>query len=599
MEQDNNYVNSNQDQENDYQYQKHQHQEVTNGVQVELISKFLQECPEAALNVHEYLQKNYSNQQQMTQQRNSTPKRSRPLDDSGGSYNNGNNRRKQARQGVHFNTRNSKPMEYQRTTIRPIQAQDGSTPKENQHARISFEQLKYAVSSNLPCFHVEFTANVDRNTVPSALHASDLIIKELQKNGVRIRGFTLVGWAGKKLKLGVNNKDDYATLVSTDKWPTKIRGMDIAVIKPKFNPDAFALVVRHVPHDLEADFVAGEIQRTIASAERIKRIHYSYQRKTDDYRCDVKDYQEYNTALKLGRIAIGHSWLSITPFYSGNRLTICTKCWRIGHLRNKCQEVAKCGVCLEIFTDNHSQVCKNEPKCAQCDGKHLSLDNQCQVIRDYKKQLKEEVDEAITAGKLHRATSKTQSEQVELSEQDFPALKASNSIPRTTWNVTQCNTTDQTNATKLPETDRILDDMNNKLSKLLESNCRVENKVDHLTVEVKVVNLDVQLHQAVLYDIIEIMKDFTQQFLPASLTANKMERPALLPLSQHFTNRLYSASVRLMNGFQSNRKVSSTSPSSMAAESDKCSPILVIPATQAVATMNYTSNQINSLQSTK
>ena len=199
---------------------------------------------------------------------------------------------------------------------------------------------------------MEFTSSVDRNSTPSALHASDLIAKELQRNGVRINGFTLVGWAGKKLKLGVNNKDDYATLVSTDKWPTKIQGIEITIIKPKFNPDAFALVVRHVSHDLEEEFVAGEIQRTIASAQRIKRIHYAYQRKTDDYRCDVKDYQEYNAALKLGRIAIGHSWLSITPFYSGNRLTICTKCWRTGHLRNKCQEVAKCRVCLETFADN-------------------------------------------------------------------------------------------------------------------------------------------------------------------------------------------------------------------------------------------------------
>ena len=357
-------------------------------MQVEMMSKFLQECPEAAFNVHEYLQKNYSNQQQTTQQRNSTLKRSRPLDDSGGSYNKGSSRRKQPRQGVQINTRSNNPMEYQRTTTQQTQAQGDQIQKENQRTHLSFDQLKYAVSSNLPCFHVEFASNVDRNAVPSALHASDLIVKELQNNGVFIGGFTLVGWAGKRLKIGVNNKDDYATLVSTDKWPAKIRGIDITVTKPKFNPDAFALVVRHVPRDLEADFVASEIQRTIASAERIKRIQYGYQRRTDDYRCDVKDYQEYNAALKLGRIAIGHSWLSITPFYSGNRLTICTKCWRVGHLRNKCQEVAKCRVCLEIFTDNHSQVCKNEPKCAQCDGDHLSLDNQCQVIRNYKKTIK-------------------------------------------------------------------------------------------------------------------------------------------------------------------------------------------------------------------
>ena len=68
MEQDNNnHVNSYQCQENEYHHQMHQRQEGANGVQVEWISKFLHGCPEAALNVHEYLQKNYSNQQLMVQ----------------------------------------------------------------------------------------------------------------------------------------------------------------------------------------------------------------------------------------------------------------------------------------------------------------------------------------------------------------------------------------------------------------------------------------------------------------------------------------------------------------------------------------------------
>ena len=65
--------------------------------------------------------------------------------------------------------------------------------------------------------------------------------------------------------------------------------------------------MRYVPRELDESFVAGEIQRIIASANRIKRMHYAYQRKTNDFRFDVKDYQEYNAALQLGRIAIGHS----------------------------------------------------------------------------------------------------------------------------------------------------------------------------------------------------------------------------------------------------------------------------------------------------
>ena len=179
---------------------------------------------------------------------------------------------------------------------------------------------------------------------------------------------------GKKLKLGVNNKEDYAILVATDKWPTKVNGIDIIVRKPKFSPDSFALVVRYVPRELDESFVASEIQRTIASADRLKRIHYAYQRKINDFRFDVKDYQEYNAALQLGRIAIGHSWLSITQFFPGNRLTYCTKCWCLGHLRNRCDAATRCRVCLDTLNDGSTHICKNEPKCAQCGGNHHSLD---------------------------------------------------------------------------------------------------------------------------------------------------------------------------------------------------------------------------------
>ena len=114
-----------------------------------------------------------------------------------------------------------------------------------------------------------------------------------------ITRFTLVGWAGKKLKLGVDNKIDYATLVSSEKWPKQSNGIDIEVLKPKYIPDSFVLVGRYVPKDIDETCVATGIQRTIASAERIKRIDYAYQRKTNDFRFGVEDYQEYSSALQL------------------------------------------------------------------------------------------------------------------------------------------------------------------------------------------------------------------------------------------------------------------------------------------------------------
>ncbi|CAF3474394.1 unnamed protein product [Rotaria socialis] len=452
-------------------------------VQVESISRFLSECPEAALSVHKFLQTNYSKsnqQQQIVQPVNSTPKRGHPLDESGSSINNGRGRRKYPRKGIDSNAHKQSQFTQQEINLQPQLPSSSSTSSgerqqqvinqaSTNRKRISFNQLKHAVSSNLPCFFIEFTSDADRHSIPTALHASDLILKELQSKGVLIKKFTLIGWSGEKLKLGVNNKEDYATLVGSDKWPTKINGIDIVVSKPKYVPDSFALVVRYVPRELEENFVSNEIQRTIASADRIKRIHYSYQRRTDDYRFDVKDYSEYNAVLQLGRIAIGHSWLSITKFYPGNRLTYCTKCWCIGHLRNKCNSENKCRICLENLSVDTPHLCKNEPKCAQCDGNHHSLDNQCQVIKEYKDQLKEDVEDAIQKGLLQRLSLQEKSPMYEHRDQDFPPLTTSDNHSKKQWNIAQPRTSD---------TEKTFESINDNLAKLIDSNKRLENKGD-------------------------------------------------------------------------------------------------------------------------
>jgi hypothetical protein len=166
-----NYFNNEQYIANEYQKQ---HQVVTPSIQVEWILTFLFDCPEAALNVHKYLQKNYSKQEQLVnQQINSTHKRSHPLDDSGGSVNNGMSRRKHPRRGAQQSTQHFNQGYHQLSSPFPSDAQQGPNQNSNQRKHFSFEQLKYAVSSNLPCFYIQFAMDADRNNMPSALHASD------------------------------------------------------------------------------------------------------------------------------------------------------------------------------------------------------------------------------------------------------------------------------------------------------------------------------------------------------------------------------------------------------------------------------------------
>ncbi|CAF4269905.1 unnamed protein product [Rotaria sp. Silwood2] len=232
------------------------------------------------------------------QHNSSTPKHGRPLNDSGGSI-------------------SSAPKQHKSSKGTRMQMEDTAVINQQQRKSLPFDQLKRAVSSNLPCFFIEFEQAITSQRSPSAFEAGNVIEKHFKEQKVNIEHFSLVGWSSNRLKLGANNKDDYMVLLATNKWPTHVNNIPIRITKPKYIPDCFALVVRYVPSDMEPELVKEEIKRTIASVDNIKQIHCSYERKSNDFKFTIMDLNEYNTALELGRISISNRWLTITPFLTG------------------------------------------------------------------------------------------------------------------------------------------------------------------------------------------------------------------------------------------------------------------------------------------
>ena len=365
----------------------------------------------------------------------------------------------------------------------PVDSQQGNTTlKTAKQHKISFDQIKRAVSSNLPCFYISFNPTVADQKVPSAFKAADQVFEHLKKQNVRINRFTFVGWAGSKLKLGVNDKEDYFNLISTEEWPTSIMNIPITIKKPKFIPDCFALVIRHIPRGMDYEYVKEEISRSIASVVNLKRIQYSYNRKTDDYRFHVKDLQEYNRALSIRRISIGNVMLPITRFLEGNKLMYCTRCWCLGHTRNKCQAASdRCRICLQKITDIRTHNCSQQPRCAQCDGNHHSLSSKCESIKAYKTQLKEEVDNALARGVIRRSES---TKYVSIfNSDDFPPLSRSSRS-----NLPVCGPKQfpkhQTapESTGITEITSVLTALNKQLSIMTETNIRMENKLEEINI---------------------------------------------------------------------------------------------------------------------
>lgn len=95
------------------------------------------------------------------------------------------------------------------------------------HSVLSNEEV-HSVSSNLPYFLIEYDSSVHPRNRTSDVAAAEKIKKYFKQQGI-IVSFYLVDRIDNKLKLGVNNKETPAKLMSTDKWMSNINNIKIRV----------------------------------------------------------------------------------------------------------------------------------------------------------------------------------------------------------------------------------------------------------------------------------------------------------------------------------------------------------------------------------
>ncbi|CAF1287442.1 unnamed protein product [Rotaria sordida] len=459
---------------------------------------------------------------------------------------------------------------------------------------IPIDQLRRAVGNNLPCFIIEFDKNIAQRDLPSAIIACDLIQEHFIKNKIIITGFSVAVFLGHRLKLGVDNMEDYSRLILSDTWPTSINGKKVSIIKPKFVPDCFTLVIRYIPKAVSIQFVSDEIKRSISSADNIKQIIYSYNRNTNDFRFTVSDLMEYEGALKLGRISIGNRLHPVTVYQPANKMTFCTNCWLIGHTRATCSVLErKCRICLKVYDQDHTSSCSGKPLCAQCGQDHHSLDPKCEVIQHYRKKLNLEVKQAINDGIINRKPIQVhQQHQSQFFgtayDTDFPVLPNynNNNIKSKVNKVWPDIPSQRTTTTNTFSNDIIINKLHSMNDGLKQDMKLMKDMiVKKLDEQIMLITKNVQLHQVsictinssfmkliknVLYPLIDIIPDVHEQVRKQISTALiNLEGPLRIHAEQvriNYNTDYYSSTSKSMilptNVPDNNNVAASPSPSS-------------------------------------
>ncbi|CAF4155118.1 unnamed protein product, partial [Rotaria sordida] len=284
--------------------------------------------------------------------------------------------------------------------------------------------------------------------------------------------------------------------------------IDIEIERPRMLPDSCAVVLRYVPTDLPKEFVIQEILRSIKSATQFSKINYHRPRSTDDFRFCIIDENEYEEVLNIGRLAIGHVLLPITAFIPGLKMTYCNKCWKLGHTQHRCKVGSRCRLYLDQWNYNHK--CLKSVLCAQCQGPHASLNMECPVVVNYRRTLKEEVNNAVKDGWLYQIKVDTKGGTCDFGELDYPALnlKQTNK-PRLAWVDGQ---TAPSNLQKFQGTDQ-LGELVTQVKMVLDSTRRMELKLDNQVMQMDLLEKKSCMNKQAIFVLANIM----QQMINASL----------------------------------------------------------------------------------
>ena len=181
------------------------------------------------------------------------------------------------------------PHSYQTQKVRlPLQHEQVTTSSPVPRSSFNINVLKRAVSSNLPCFFINFDPTIERNRIPSSTQVAILRKKVFETNHLPVHELSMCVQAGdRRFKFAVGDKADFLALYNWS-WPCSIEEKKVEVFKPRSLPDCLSLVVRYIPMEISIEDARMEVSKAILSAVAFTAIRYQHrQRPLYDLRFSV------------------------------------------------------------------------------------------------------------------------------------------------------------------------------------------------------------------------------------------------------------------------------------------------------------------------
>ncbi|CAF2205808.1 unnamed protein product [Rotaria magnacalcarata] len=151
---------------------------------------------------------------------------------------------------------------------------------------------------------------------------------------------------------------------------------------------------------------------------------------------------------------------------------------------------------------------------AQCDGDHHSLSSACEKVVEYRSNLKEQVENALSAGKLQRLVPQdhVQSTECRLKQNEFTSLPSLMSCT-TPWKQTSVQSVVTNNINEIEDTTKILLSINQNILEMKDNTRRIDEKLDCINEKVNRTSLDVELHNEILVNLLPTLASLVDKFI--------------------------------------------------------------------------------------
>ena len=199
-------------------------------------------------------------------------------------------------------------------------------------------------------------------------------------------------------------------------------------------------------------------------------------------------------------------------------------------------------------------------RCAQCDGPHHSLSSECGKAVEYPSDLKEQVNNALSTGKLHRLVPQEHIQPIEfqMKQNDNPSLPPfmTRAAP---WNLasTQSLTTNNTNGSE--DSIKTLISINQNILDMKENTYRKNEKLDRMNDQVNQTVLDTELHHETLVKLIPTVVSLIGEFIWPMTASNTAGLKSKQPQLQKIFNDMEALLPHLKLEYTARRKRSTSS----------------------------------------